>query len=225
MDSSEARRQLAALIETEAPHRGDRLPAERTLARRIGCSRETLRAALSRLEAEGAIWRHVGQGTFRGPRPAGVPLRETLLVAVTGPADLMEARLLIEPPVARAAATGGRRRDPGYLRRRVEAGRQARDLAACEAADSAFHRAVAETAGNPVLLGVLAYLADARRRAPWQHEWDRTYRRIGVAEFRGRHSDQHAAIAAAIEAGDGAAAEREMRAHLETVRAAMATAG
>ncbi len=76
-----------------------------------------------------------------------------------------------------------------------------------------------------MLLGVLAYLADARRRAPWQHEWDRTYRRIGVAEFRGRHSNQHAAIVAAIEAGDGAAAERETRAHLETVRAAMAAAG
>ena len=76
-----------------------------------------------------------------------------------------------------------------------------------------------------MLLGVLVYLADARRRAPWQHEWDRTYRRIGVEAFRKRHSDQHAAIVAAIEAGDGEAAEREMRAHLKTIRAAMAAAG
>ncbi len=225
MDCLDAYRRLSALIETEIPHRGDRLPAERALARRIGCSRETLRTALLRLEAEGSIWRHVGQGTFRGPRPAGAPLRETLLVAVTGPADLMEARLLIEPPVARTAAAKARQSDLGHLRRRVEAGRRARDFATCEAADSAFHRTIAETAGNPVLLGVLVYLADARRRAPWQHEWDRTYRRIGVEEFRKRHSDQHAAIVAAIEAGDGEAAEREMRAHLETIWAAMAAAG
>ncbi len=180
MDSFEARRQLATLVEPEAPHRGDRLQAERALARRIGYCRETLQVALSHLEAEGVIWRHVGQGTFHGP--AGVPLRETLLVAVTGPADLMETRLVIEPPVARAAATGGRRRDLGHLRRRVEAGRQA-------------------ATSRPSRRPTAPFIARLpRRRAPPAARPPRLSRRR-PAEFRGRHSDQHAAIVAADRGG------------------------
>ena len=62
---------MRALIETEAPHPGDRLPTERALAALLGCSRQTVRAALGRLEAEGEIWRRVGQGTFRGRAPLG----------------------------------------------------------------------------------------------------------------------------------------------------------
>ncbi|MFJ1293055.1 GntR family transcriptional regulator [Paracoccus yeei] len=36
----------------------------------MGCSRQTLRAGLARLQRQGLIWRHVGQGTFVGP-PSG----------------------------------------------------------------------------------------------------------------------------------------------------------
>ncbi|MGB2894317.1 MAG: GntR family transcriptional regulator, partial [Albidovulum sp.] len=49
---SRLRRLLAEL----APDAGDRLPAERMLAMRLGCSRETLRKGLSTLEREGEIW-------------------------------------------------------------------------------------------------------------------------------------------------------------------------
>ena len=58
---TEALQQLRNLIETDAPATGDRLPSERQLTALIGCSRETLRTALAVLEAEGMIWRHVGQ--------------------------------------------------------------------------------------------------------------------------------------------------------------------
>ena len=46
-----------------------RLPAERQLCTELGISRTELRKALSSLEADGQIWRHVGRGTFVGTRP------------------------------------------------------------------------------------------------------------------------------------------------------------
>lgn len=213
---------LRGVLAAEAPLIGDRLPNERALAALLACSRQTLRGALSTLEAEGEVWRHVGQGTFRGPRPPGRALRDQLLVEITGPNDLMEARLLIEPEVASAAAAGPTRGQLQLLRERVLVGRQARSRSECEDADSAFHRAIAEVAGNPVLIGVLNYLADTRRRAAWQREWDRTYLRIGVDEFTGKHSDQHQSIVDAIEARDRDRARTAMREHLRAIARAIA---
>lgn len=215
------RSDLPVLLDMLAPDTGDRLPPERDLALRLGCSRETLRKALAALETDGAIWRHVGQGTFRGRRPRHLPVRDTLLVEGATPPDLMRARLVLEPQVAAEAALRADAADIDHLRARVAAGRAARDRAACEQADDAFHRAIAAVTGNPVLVGLLGYLSGARRRAAWQREWDRTYHRIGVEEFRTLHSNQHEWIVDAIAEADPVAAAQMMTRHLETIAAAM----
>lgn len=212
---------LRSLMEVEAPAPGDRLPTERRLADMIGCSRETLRTALATLESEGDIWRRVGQGTFRGRAPIGQSVRDTILLEATTPVDLMDARCLLEPQVAAAAANRCEKDDIDHLRRRVLEGRAARDRAACERADDAFHQSVAQVTRNPVLIALLRHLSNMRCRAVWQREWDRTYRRVGVDEFRQLHSDQHHAIVEAIVRGDGPAAYREMAQHLHSVRQAM----
>lgn len=219
-----AQGKLQAFLDGEAADVGARLPPERELAAKLGCSRETLRTCLDAAEAEGRIWRHVGQGTFRGPRPRGMPVRDRLLVEATSPTELMEARLIIEPQVAAAAARRANPEDVEYLRERVDAGLQARDRSACEQADGAFHRSVAEVAGNPVLIGVLVFLSGARRRAVWQREWDRTYRRLGVDEFRNEHSRQHMAVVDAIANADAPTAERAMRDHVAAIQAEMTRA-
>lgn len=212
---------LRRLVDAEAPSLGDRLPTERALAGLLGCSRQTVRAALLELERKGEIWRQVGKGTFRGPAPLGHPVKETILLSATAPDQLMQARLMIEPPIAAEAARRASARDMAYLQGLVARGRGASDRGQAETADAAFHRGVAEVAGNPLLLGFLDYLASARRRAAWQREWDRTYRRIGVGEFTGLHSDQHADVVAAIARADPPAAEAAMRRHLTTILGAM----
>ena len=58
----------AYLTQTELPDDG-RLPPERELSEALGVSRTELRKALSALESEGQLWRHVGKGTFIGSRP------------------------------------------------------------------------------------------------------------------------------------------------------------
>lgn len=213
--------ELRAALDGLAPVHGDQLPPERELRQRLGCSRETLRACYAALEREGEVWRHVGQGTFRGRRPVHLPVRDTLLVEGATPPDLMRARLLLEPQVAAEAALRAEDTDIRHLRRKVAEGRAAPDRAACERADDAFHRAVAETSRNPVLTGFLVYMSGARRRVAWQREWDRTYRRIAKDEFQTLHSDQHGRIVDAIAAADPEGAARAMTQHLEVIAAAM----
>ncbi len=217
IDKDTARERLWRVLEDRAPAPGDRLPPERVLKDLIGCSRETLRAALAALEAEGEIWRHVGQGTFRGRAPVGRPVKNTLLLEATTPAELMDARRLLEPQVAAAAALRRDDEDLVLLHRRVEEGRTARDRAACERADDAFHQTIAQVSRNPLLIALLRHFSSARCRAVWQREWDRTYRRVGVAEFTQVHSKQHARVLEAIAAGDAPAAYRAMAQHLESV--------
>ncbi|WP_245596805.1 FadR/GntR family transcriptional regulator [Leisingera aquimarina] len=212
---------LRQAIDKLAPVNGERLPPERELRSVLDCSRETLRACYAILEREGEIWRHVGQGTFRGRRPIHMPIRDTLLVEGATPPDLMRARLLLEPQVAAEAALQADASDIVHLRSKVAVGRAAGDRAACEQADDAFHRAVAETSRNPVLTGFLIYLSGARRRVAWQREWDRTYRRIAPDEFQTIHSDQHDRIVDAIAAADPDAAASAMKRHLKVIEAAM----
>lgn len=213
---------LRLRLDKLAPVAGDRLPPERELSAILECSRETLRVCYATLEIEGEIWRRVGQGTYRGSRPTHMPIRETLLVEGATPLDLMTARLLLEPQVASEAALHADASDVAHLRAKVSEGRAAGDRAACEQADDAFHRAVAETSRNPVLIGFLIYLSGARRRVTWQREWDRTYRSIPPDEFQTIHSEQHDAVVDAIAAANQEDAARAMRDHLRIIEAAMA---
>lgn len=55
---------LKAAMDSGEHAPGDRLPPERELARRYGCSLITIRRALDELSREGRLQRHQGRGTF-----------------------------------------------------------------------------------------------------------------------------------------------------------------
>lgn len=196
---------------------GDRLPPERILAQRFSCSRETVRRAILVLEQENEIWRHVGQGTFYGPRPATAPLRESLTVQATSVQELVQARYLIEPVVAAEAARRATTLDIAKLNECIAVGRDGPDRFECQKADDTFHQTIATVARNPILSSILTFLSEARRRSSWQSQWDRTYRHIGIKEFKRQHSDQHQRIVDAIEHHDPKVAEAEMRNHLGAI--------
>jgi GntR family transcriptional regulator, N-acetylglucosamine utilization regulator len=58
---------LKSALDTAEWRAGDRLPPERELARRYGCSLITIRRALDELSREGRLQRHQGRGTFVQP--------------------------------------------------------------------------------------------------------------------------------------------------------------
>ncbi len=208
-------KRLRRQVQAMGPHA--RLEPERALAGRLGCSRDTLRRALQTLENDGLIWRHVGQGTFTGPRLAAEPIRPSVLFELATPADLMNARLVIEPAMAAEAAERASPADIVALRSLATQTRDARDWRTYEAADNAFHRAIAAATANHLLMAILGMLSMVRDRAPWQRQHDRAFGHGPRWEYSLRQGDLHLSLVDAIAAGDGARAHAVMREHLSEI--------
>ncbi|MDO9430388.1 MAG: FCD domain-containing protein [Phenylobacterium sp.] len=199
-----------------------RLKPERTLAALLGCSRDTLRRALQALENDGLIWRHVGQGTFTGPRPAAEPIRPSVLFELATPTDLMNARLVIEPAMAAEAAERATTSDIATLRSLATETRDARDWRTYEAADNAFHRAIAAATSNHLLMAILGMLSMVRDRAPWQRQHGRAFGHGPQWEYSLRQGDLHLSLVDAVAAGDPARARAVMHQHLSEIAGLMA---
>lgn len=189
-----------------------RLPPERELAAQLKTSRGTLRRALDLLEAEGVLWRHVGQGTFIGnrrplPRPAAI-------TRFTNPDEVMEARLMLEPQLAAMAAIRGSGEDVARMDNCIRKSEAAATTATFELWDGKLHRAIAEAARNRMLLALFDHLNAVRDEDLWGQLKKATVNNSRKAGYRA----QHRALVDAIRKRDAPAAEKIMRAHLETVR-------
>lgn len=200
---------------------GARLPSERQLRQDLACSRETLRRALLELEKAGLVWRHVGQGTFVGPRPASEPVRPEILFAQSSPADLMAARLVIEPAIAAAAARLATAADVARLRELATATQNAGDWRAYETADEAFHRALATATNNRLLTAVLEMVSSVRGRSRWQRQHDAAFRAAHEREYSRTQGALHLAVVEAVAARDAGKAEAVMYDHLTQIAALM----
>ncbi|GAA3473105.1 FadR/GntR family transcriptional regulator [Nonomuraea roseola] len=203
--------QVLGLISDSGLQPGDRLPTTRELAQRFSVTTPTLREALRRLEATGAIEMRHGSGLYVGADIERIVLPNPNMRSMPGGQllDLLDARILIEPPLAGLAA--GR---PGAEELREVLGEAARHLSGQDAelheANMTFHRVSARLAGNSVLEEVVDSLLSVH--APEQREILRIY------DDRRRDYDEHLTILEAIEAGDARAAEELMRAHLIDVK-------
>jgi DNA-binding FadR family transcriptional regulator len=144
---------LRALLSRSDVQAGGRLPPERELAERMGMSRRAVRTALDALEAEGWITRQQGRGTLISEGRTSLDV-SAQLASLTNPVDALEARLAIEPALARLAALRGTQADFDKLFEAAEASRSSKEPLAYEKADAAFHRRIAMAARNPVLLTI-----------------------------------------------------------------------
>ena len=178
---------------------------ETDLARQLGVSRQPIREALHRMEAEGWVDLRPSQGAF-----VHVPTDQEV-------DELLDVRALLEAETARlAAADGTNPARPGQLGRLREicrdgqAAAEADDIAAAVAANNAFHAEVAAIGGN----AVLAELADiVGRRVQWH------YRMVAPARGHGSWAE-HAQMIEAIEAGDAEQVQALARKHTERTRQA-----
>jgi DNA-binding FadR family transcriptional regulator len=212
--------QLRAYLAHEGRSTGARLPPERQLADDLGVSRGTLRRALADLEAEGLIWRHVGRGTFVGNRPVDTVQDLTDVARRTNPAGVMEARLALEPELARLAAIHATPADLDELADCVRESRIAGDWRTYEFWDNRLHRAVAQATANIVLLALFDGLNTIRRTVTWGR-----LRRFSAKPDAGHHSFiEHDRLVRAIGERDSSAAAEAMRLHLRSVRNHLLTA-
>ncbi|WP_144953360.1 FCD domain-containing protein [Pseudomonas oryzihabitans] len=198
------------------------LPPERELANEFGVSRRSIRRALAVLEAEGQVWRRQGKGTYVGPTPPSAAFTLTQLSARTNFSEVMEARLHLEPNLAALAAQRASGEQRALIRRMAERTAFERlgsseDADAIELWDSAFHRSIAEAAGNRLLLDLFEMLDAIRLDPIWR---DLRHRARNAQRLLAYHDD-HQALVEALDARDPVRAAAVMRAHLRALQLAL----
>jgi DNA-binding FadR family transcriptional regulator len=194
---------------------GTRLPAETELAERLEVGRSTVREAIRALVHAGLLETRQGSGTYVRSVSPGVGWEPRLRRAAV--LDVYEVRQALEVQAARLAAT--RRTDSDILAlreglaRRQRARARARDASFVES-DLAFHRGVIAAAHNPLLAEMFDSFGAVLREA--------LAAVVSDSDLDHQHADPaHVQLAAAIEAGDAAAAEQATRDHLDPTAEAL----
>ncbi|HEX2855928.1 MAG TPA: FadR/GntR family transcriptional regulator [Propionibacteriaceae bacterium] len=196
---------------------GDRLPVEADLAARLGVSRGSLREGVRALVAMGVLETRQGSGTRVTSLDPQLLLRPLVFWASiqAGPSalnvHLVRRALEVEAAGQAAATIGGDdlERLAGLL---ADARPQiaAHDHEAALRSDHAFHRAVAEATGNPILTA----LVDALGRPTVRSRLWQSVHRAGRIESAHR---EHEAILDTLRRHDPVGARAAMYTHLSEV--------
>jgi GntR family transcriptional repressor for pyruvate dehydrogenase complex len=195
---------------------GDQFESVRSLAERFKVAVPTVREALRRLEATGAVELRHGSGVYVGPNVDRLVLANPLALAPSADrlVELLQARALIEPPVAPlAAATRGSaaleqmEQDLATAAELIASG----DHARLAEVNMDFHRSLAQASGNATLAEVVesVTVVNAREQLEILH----------IHGDRQADLDEHRAIYDAVQSGDSDLAELLTREHLDGVLA------
>jgi DNA-binding FadR family transcriptional regulator len=217
MDSAAALREtILENLKARRWRAGHRIPTERALSGEFGLSRSAVRRVLSDLKAKRLITQTVGSGTYVTDN-----VNEALSVLVQGgaamstsPAELMAARLVLEPAlidmvIGSATATDFARMDE--CNQRAEAANTAEEF---EYWDGLLHEVIADAAHNHFISSVFRLMNQVRA----QGEWGVLKRRSATPERRLEYQHEHRALVAALKQRDAAQARELCLAHLLHVR-------
>jgi DNA-binding GntR family transcriptional regulator len=172
---------------------------ETDLARQLGVSRQPIREALHRMEAEGWVDLRPSQGAF-----VHVPTDSEV-------DELLDVRALLEAETAGLAARTATPAQVGRLREICADGQRTAgqdDLSAAIAANDEFHAEIALVGGNAVLAELAGIVG---RRVQWH------YRMVAREHGYGSWSE-HAELIDAIQAADAERARLLARRHAERTK-------
>ncbi len=193
------------------------VPNERALSQEYGVARNTIRRAIETLVADGLVTRHVGRGTLiadalPGEAPDGAKDLVQIVrnLAGTSPLDIMNMRLIIEPPAAAAAAANASASELAAITEAHEAACGATEKLDFEHWDTALHHRIFLATRNDLLRNLNEILSIIRS----QPRISGIRRRGFTEEGRLATCDQHRIIIAALTARDPDAAAEAMRQHL-----------
>lgn len=221
--SSAVTRQIEQLILRGILRPGERLPAERELADRLGVSRPSLRDAIAEMSDRGLLTARPGSGVFVAEvlgsafSPALIELFASHDEAVF---DYLAFRRDMEGMTAERAATQASDTDLKVVDAvfcKMESAHQKRDPADESVLDAQFHMTIIEASHNVVMLHMMRSMFDLLRQGVF-------YNRQML--FRSRMTrehllDQHRAINTALQARDPQAARGAVEAHLDFVLEAL----
>ena len=196
---------------------GERLPAERQLAERLGVSRPSLREAIQKLASKGLLNSRQGGGTY---------VSETLNSAMTDPLmamlqqqpdaryDVLEVRHALEGQAAYYAALRATGDDRKRIRAKFDAMIELHvdgdDPIAEARADADFHLSITEASHNIVLLHVMRSLFTVLQNSI-KHNLDKLYTIPKVFEPL---SAQHEQLMRSVIDGDPEGAREAAQNHL-----------
>jgi len=195
---------------------GDRLPTERELSDQHGVSRTTVRKALQDLKQQGLIEQTVGSGTYVAEH-AGLRLGQRAVQdssQTTSPAELMEARLALEPAIIEMAIRNANAADLRRMEQCCTEAEQAQTLEAFEHWDAELHQAIADAAHNSFVANVFQLMKTVRA----QGDWGQLKKKSVTPERRLAYQAEHRAIVDALRERDAARAREHTLAHLVHVR-------
>ncbi|APZ53238.1 FCD domain-containing protein [Salipiger abyssi] len=217
-------RQIEELILRGILRPGERLPAERELAERLGVSRPSLREAVADLQARGLLTSRAGAGIFV-TEALGSAFSDTLvqLFARHDEAvfDYLSFRRDMEGMAAERAALHGTDTDLRVidtLFAQMEAAHGKRNPADEARLDAEFHLAIIEASHNVIMLHMMRSMYQLLREGVFYN------RSVMFRQRTTREAllDQHRAINLALQARDAAAARAAVEAHLSYVERALA---
>jgi GntR family transcriptional regulator, transcriptional repressor for pyruvate dehydrogenase complex len=192
---------------------GDRLPAERELAEQLGVARISLREAIKELQNDGYVQVRRGArgGTYITELDEPVARWRARMRTESGEFDdIVDFRIALETESARLAAARHADADLAALDAAIAELERADGRAAFRLADSRFHAALAQAAGN-------ARLRNAVETA--RAELFGTHDLLPYTNPIAESVRDHRAIYRAVRSGDGELAADAMREHIENSRA------
>lgn len=203
---------IVQLIEDEQVPVGHALASSRELAKRFDVTTPTIREALRRLESTGVVELKHGSGTYVADGLNRRLVANQHALNRTGSVlELIDARLLLEPQVAAAAATNRTEDDLAAL---VAATDNALAAPGTIPASGHFHVALAAATGNRLvadMLNALLHVRSAEQKRLREHYDNRDLDR-----------SEHVEITDAIRDRDAEAATRLVTEHLQSIRRAAA---
>jgi GntR family transcriptional repressor for pyruvate dehydrogenase complex len=204
-------------IQREGLEPGDHLGREEDLAAEFGVSRPTLREALKLLTSGNLVHANKGpgggifvahtadEGLSRSLSHAISMMLETGAVSLD---ELLDARMLIEVPIAGLAAHHADATAIDFLRELVGRMRAIAhdDFRSLVALDAELHRTIASIAGGRILQALSSWMFDVLQPSLMQV--------LHQAVVRSALIHQHELLVTAIERADGPRAERAMKDHV-----------
>jgi GntR family transcriptional repressor for pyruvate dehydrogenase complex len=221
--SQSVARQIELLVLRGILRPGERLPAERDLAERMGVSRPSLREALEALELKGLVISRPGSGVFVADvlgsafSPALIELFSSHDEAVF---DYLDFRRDLEGLAAERAARLGSDTDLAVIATifgKMEAAHQKRDPTDEAQLDAEFHMAIIEASHNVVMLHMMRSMFDLLKQGVFFNRMMMFRDRM----TRDRLLDQHRAINTAIQSRNPSAARASICHHMDYVDQAL----
>ena len=205
---------------------GERLPAERELAEMLQVSRPSVREALIALEIEGWVDVRVGSGVYVTGPEARLTLNETPgpgtplpMPLDVGAADLLQARLLVEPHCAELAA---RYATDAQLLAMEEATMALPGSEQPFKHNDRLHLLIAEACGNVALASTVQHLWTLSENSAIFNKLNQHFVYGEVWEVA---HNEHLPLLRALQRRQPAAARRAMRDHLLGISSRLGLSG